>query len=249
MPSAATPRLARVSSRLLPLLLIVALAAPAFACDDKGKSAKSASYGYGDNDHFSWAVSGKESQTLSMSDGDDWKSIAELMKKSPDGILWFRLDGKTYAVRDKDMLTRAQATVKPMAMLGKKQGEWGSKQGRYGAEQAKLGAQQARLSERMTRLQQRMDDLAEQFSSDGRNDPELQKMRADLSRGMSELGRLQSDLGRQQSDLGRVQSEIGRAQSDLGRAQESAAREANTQLEALAREAIKTGKAQTLTVD
>ena len=243
-------RRARSSAFLLPTVLLIAAAPPSPARACENKNASTSAYGTSsDRDHFSWAVSSGGSQSFSMSDFDDWKTVGTMMKQSEDGMLWFRLDGKTYAVRDREMVTRAQTAVKPMADLGKKQGEWGSKQGRYGAEQSRLGAQQARLAARMTSLQMRIDALSRQFAASGRDDADLRRLQSDLNRNVSELGQVQGELGRQQSELGRALWDLGRVQADLGRQQESAAREANQKLEALAREAIAKGKAEALTTN
>ena len=169
------------------------------------------------SDGISYILFSQGTNDTSMSGSMEELGRARSLRNGREAMLFARVDGISYVVRDAATLRRAHAIFAPQRELGARQGALGARQGELGARQGALGAEQGRLGARMA-------------SASARQSREL-------SRQQSELGRRQSELGRQQAALGAQQAALGREQARLGR-------EAQAQLRVLLAEAIRSGTAQ-----
>ena len=169
------------------------------------------------SDRLSYVLFTGNDDSAMMSGSTDDVRRARAYRAGHAPLLYVRLDGTAYVIRDAAMLRRAEEIMRPQRELGDRQGELGRQQGELGRRQGALGAEQGRLG----------------------------RMMADARvRELDELGREQGELGRQQAALGTQQSELGRRQDDLGRQQERAAEAARPQFRALVNEALHRGAAQ-----
>lgn len=111
---------------------------------------------------------------------------AHAIRRGQEAMLFFRLDGRAYVVRDSAVLRRAGEIFEPQRRLGSQQAVLGARQAELGREQANLGAQRAR-------------QVRPNSSQAG-----------EIDRRQSELGRRQDQLGQQQDALGQQQDAAGR---------------------------------------
>jgi hypothetical protein len=161
-------------------------------------------------------MTGHDGSTVTYGSTDDF-SRAEALRGGASGLLFVRLDGAAYVIRDPALLRRAEAIMHPQEVLGRLQGELGRHQGELGRLQSELGAEQGRLGALMA---------------------------ASTPRQMAELGAQQGELGSRQSALGGEQGILGQRQGELGREQARLAELAQPQIRALLNEAIQRGVAQ-----
>lgn len=192
---------------IVPLLLAIAPA----------HSAVAETYSTASSDRLSYVLFTGNDDSAMMSGSTDDVRRARAYRAGHAPLLYVRLDGTAYVIRDAAMLGRAEEIMRPQRELGDRQGELGKQQGELGRRQGLLGAEQGRLGARM---------------ADAR------------VRELDELGRQQGELGRQQAALGAQQSELGRRQDELGRQQERAAELAQLQFRALVTDALQRGVAQ-----
>jgi hypothetical protein len=198
-------------------------------------------YSFGDKDSsFGWAVfDPADGSTTCNTGGDDVRSIQRIVQRERTPVLWFRLDDRSYVVRDPDLVARAGEIAAPVRELGRRQGELGAKQGRLGGRQAALGGRQAALAVRQAALSARLARLA----ALDRDDPASLDERRRIEQALSGLGDQQGALGAEQGPIGETQGELGRMQGELGREQARASRKATIELRDLAEQAIRDGKA------
>jgi hypothetical protein len=170
-----------------------------------------------ESDRLSYVLykSGEQGSTMSGS-MDDLRRVRS-MRSGSEALLYVRVAGVAYVIRDAATLRRAEAIFGPQQELGARQGELGRRQAALGRRQAQLGLEQGRL---------------------GRQQPGATPARA------AELSRQQSALGRQQSALGDQQAVLGKQQAVLGREQQRLAHEADSKMRALLADAVKRGIAQ-----
>jgi chromosome segregation ATPase len=193
-----------------------------------------------DHADFQYALIESGSNTsCSVSDNDAWQTIGKLQKEvesTGHEVMWFELDGKEYALRDRATVERAHTIVQPMMELGSQQGKLGSEQGELGRRQGELGRIQGRIGE----LQGRFARLQATSSSESRTELE------DLRQQLDELRADARDLSERQRELGARQHELGARQRELGERQRIASKEAMVQLKSLGADAIQSGKAELL---
>jgi len=88
----------------------------------------------------------RDGDTVSMlSDtATDLKRDIERVRKQRqvpnERLIWFRLDGREYIIRDPATIAQAEAIWKPVEDLGKQMGKIGAEQGKLGAKQGEIGA-------------------------------------------------------------------------------------------------------------
>ena len=168
-------------------------------------------------DGLSYILFSEGTNDTSMSGSMDDLEHARTLRNGREAMLFARVDGVSYVVRDSATLRRAHDIFEPQRQLGARQGALGARQGALGARQGALGAEQGRLGARMASASSRQS--------------------RDLSRQQSELGRRQNELGREQAALGARQAELGREQVRLGR-------EAQARFRVLLADAIRSGIAR-----
>ena len=126
---------------------------------------------------------------------------AEHARGTGDDVVWFRVDGQSYVIRDRGTVTEAREAFRAQNMIGTEQSKVGDIQAAIGDKQAAIGDKQARLAEAQERL-------AKELSASGRS-VDLQAKMDELSRRMDELNRHMQELGEQQSELGIRQNALG----------------------------------------
>lgn len=196
--------------------------------------------------------------TMSGSTGDVQR--ARRLRKAGEPILWFRLEGKEYVVRDADVLNELERIWEPMARIGGEQGKVGEKQGaiglrqgEIGEKQAQVGAEQGLIGARQGELGMRQGLLAmregrrltqEERADIAREREALEKEMRALEQQMAALGEKMRDLEQPMRDLGDDMSLLGTEMEVLGRKMEEASRKADVEMRALVQKAIASGAAE-----
>jgi hypothetical protein len=157
-----------------------------------------AAAGMQDADHASYVYFAAASQSSTMSGStEDWHR-AKSLRVGREGLLYFRLHGAAYVIRDAATLRQAEAILAPQRELGERQAGLGSRQAALGRRQAALGMEQARLGR--------------QARGGGEG---FERRQEALSAQQEVLSGQQDVLGRQQDGLSREQDRVGR-QVDAG---------------------------------
>ena len=170
-------------------------------------------------DHAKYVLFTPGTDSVMMSGSTEDITRAREIRRGSEAMLYARVNGVAYIIRDPETLRAAGAIFKPQAELGSRQAELGSRQAALGSKQAALGAKQAHLGA---------------LQADAR--PSEQDA----------LGRQQDELGKQQDVLGRQQDELGKQQDALGREQERLSQIARDKFDALLADAMRRGLAQRL---
>jgi hypothetical protein len=182
-------------------------------------------------DHAYYVLFTPGSESVMMSGSTDDITRARALRHGNEALLYARVNGVAYIIRDPATLRSAAALFRPQSEMGAKQAELGSRQAELGSRQAALGAKQAALGAQQAHIGA--------LQSDAR--PSEQ---AEYGRQQDELGRQQDALGRQQDELGRQQDALGRQQDALGREQDRLGQIARAKFDALLTDAIRRGLAQ-----
>ena len=169
------------------------------------------------SDRLSYVLMSGDDHHSMMSGSTQDYNRARAYRSGNAPLLYVRLEGAAYVIRDAAILQRAEAIMAPQKELGRRQGALGRQQGELGRRQGALGREQGRLGRLM---------------ADAR------------VREMGAIGRQQGELGRQQGALDVQQAALGRQQGELGREQARLAKLAEPQFRALVSEAIRRGVAQ-----
>jgi hypothetical protein len=99
-----------------------------------------------DRDRLEYALMLNEHSTM-MSGTIDTARLRALRGTSPR-LLWFRLNGRQYVVRNDGAIDRAEQITRVLREIGAAQGEVGAKQGAIGAQQGQVGAKQGSIGAR-----------------------------------------------------------------------------------------------------
>ena len=241
-----SPRRGRLAGPLTGLVLMVLLSAPLAVRAWSHEQADDTGWCSGDADGFRWAVIDGESKC--MGDGVDDDAREALARESRSGgapVLWLRLDGEEWMVRDRVLVDRAGRLLQPMRDLGKQMGALGGEMGTLGAEQGRRGAEAGRLAARQAALEVKL-VLAEWADDEealtGRERLALQRKRFALSR---ERARVERSLARVESkELGQRMEELGQRMGEMGRRMKELAKRAEREMRELASEAVAARKAE-----
>jgi beta-lactamase regulating signal transducer with metallopeptidase domain len=110
------------------------------------------------------------------------------LRGSSPRLLWFRVDGREYVVRDEATVARALEITRPIREIGAAQGEVGSRQGAIGAQQGEVGARQGGIGARQGALGARQAELgARQAALAAREAGASEAQRQQLDRQRAEL--------------------------------------------------------------
>lgn len=188
------------------------------------------------SDEFRFALLDPRSDvTVTMSDQSDWRRFDWLKAQARGPFVWFWLDGAEHTSDDPQVVADVRAAMKPIDVLGQKQGKLGAKQGQLGARQGQIGARLGLLSARLVRLQTQSGLTGER---DARSQRELEQVQNE----MEEVTRLQRPLG---DEMGRLGAEMGRLGAEMGRVSGQARKTVRLRLE----RAVREGKAERLHAD
>jgi beta-lactamase regulating signal transducer with metallopeptidase domain len=200
-----------------------------------------------------------DSHTTMSGSTRDMQRAREFRERG-ESLLWFRLDGREYIVRDQSVLRDAQELWEPVSRIGAEQGRIGAQQGAIGARQGQYGARQGEIGAEQGLIAAKQGAIAAQYGvlnarearrlSEGERS-EIARERARLDREMRELDREMRELNdrmrnieRPDDDLGRQMSELGKAMSELGREMSAASRKAERDMIRLVERAIESGAAR-----
>ncbi|HEX4824428.1 MAG TPA: M56 family metallopeptidase [Candidatus Polarisedimenticolaceae bacterium] len=126
---------------------------------------------------------------------------AEHARGKGDDIIWFRVDGQSYVVRDRGTVVEARETFRAQNLVGTEQSSVGDVQSAIGDKQAAIGEKQAQLAQIQAKL-------ADEMAASGR-DAEVQAKMNALSARMNELNAQMRALSEQQAELGARQGALG----------------------------------------
>ncbi|WP_434030554.1 M56 family metallopeptidase [[Pseudomonas] boreopolis] len=172
---------------------------------------------------------------------------ARAQQRNGEALWWVREGNQRYVVRDAATLARLRDAYAPLAALSEQQSALGEKQGELGRAQGELGARQGELGARQSEIAARIAQLAlEQHTAAVSGKPLIQGRQQAAEREQQALTQQMQALAAEQAALGSRQGELGAKQSELGQRQEAALEKLRAEGDALAREAIASGKAQRL---
>lgn len=172
---------------------------------------------------------------------------ARAQQRNGEALWWVREGNQRYVVRDAATLARLRDAYAPLAALSAQQSALGEKQGELGRVQGELGARQGELGARQGEISARIAQLALEQQTAAMSGKPLSPARQQAAeREQETLARQIRALAAEQAALGSRQGELGTKQSALGERQEAALEKLRAQGDALAREAIASGKAQRL---
>jgi hypothetical protein len=198
-----------------------------------------------ESDGFGWAViDGKSDCMDGGMDDRVHAALAKTARASGTPVLWLRVDGRDWVVRDRALVDRAEGVLQPMRELGRQMGALGAEQGRLGARQGKHGAELGRLAARSAALEVRLATAGlagdeESLGADERM--ELERERLDLEREQARCER-----SRERAEMRGVEDrmrKLGGRMEEMARRMRVLSERAEREMRALAREAISTRKA------
>ena len=186
---------------------------------------------------------------------------AKRLKRAGEPMLWFRMAGREYVVRDQAVLRDIHKLWEPVDAVGDEQGKVGEKQGAIGAQQGaigsrqgEVGAEQGRIGERQGKIGIEQGKLAERELSrslTSAQKAEFEKQRRELNDQMRELDREMGkrdvkmrELDTPMGELNEQMKALDRQMSVLNRRMEEAVKRAEEEMRTLLDRAISSGAAQ-----
>jgi bla regulator protein BlaR1 len=138
-----------------------------------------------DRDRFEYALMNGESTMMS---GAISSQRLHALRGSSPRLLWFKVDGREYVVRDDAAIARAVEITRPIREIGAAQGDVGSRQGVIGAQQGEIGARQGGIGARQGAIGARQAELgARQAGLAAREADASEAQRQQLERQQAEL--------------------------------------------------------------
>jgi beta-lactamase regulating signal transducer with metallopeptidase domain len=125
---------------------------------------------------------------------------AERARRDGDDLIWFRLDGTTWVIRDPATIAEARELFARHHRIGQQQADLGKVQSEIGARQAEMGQRQAEMALAQARMA-----LDQALAQSGQI--AATKM-AEMSEHVKEVQRQMGLLDQQQAELSRLQSEL-----------------------------------------
>ncbi len=188
---------------------------------------------------------------------------AKSFRRADEPMLWFRMSGREYVVRDPEVLREIKNSWSGpnqigaeqgdvgarQGRIGAKQGEIGAKQGEVGAEQAVIGSQQGAIGERQGRLAARESARSLTDAQQKEIDTErraLDDRMKELDREMRKLDDRMRDLDAPMRELDEQMKVLDKEMSGLDRRMEEAVKRAEELMQDILRRAISSGAAQTV---
>lgn len=207
-------------------------------CDAMAPAVAPAGFAWSSSDEgeFRFALlDPKSDANITMSDQSDWRRFDWLKAQARGPFVWFWLDGAEHTSDDAQVVADVRAAMKPIEVLGQKQGKLGAKQGQLGARQGQIGAKLGLMGARLAQLQV-------QAGLSGDRDERSQRELAAVQSEMEAIARQQRPLG---DEMGRLGAEMGRLGAEMGRASQQAKKTVRLRLE----RAVREGRAERLHAD
>jgi DNA repair exonuclease SbcCD ATPase subunit len=176
----------------------------------------------------------------------DYQEAGRLGKTSGQDLVWANLEGKRYVILDKGVVGKVRAAMQPVRALGEQQSALGDQQSRLGDRQSELGDRQSELGDKQSELGDREAELSEKIAdrqAAGRSTDDLRKEMKAVRDEAQRLNRQQDDLARQQEALAKQQEPLSRQQDALSAQSDKLSHKMNDDIEALIRDAVKSGLA------
>jgi beta-lactamase regulating signal transducer with metallopeptidase domain len=194
----------------------------------------------------SYIIVSGDTQTMSGST-TDLQNAMVLRLKIGDEFIWFRRDGKSYVIRDAEILKAANKLFEPQHELGRLQGGLGDQQAKLGELMAELGEKQSSVRTTPQDATRVLEKLQAELKTAGTAEElgDVQALLAELQSQVADrqahIGDQQARLGEEQAKLGEQQAKLGEKQAKLGEEQAKRAEEASRKLRTLIDEAFKKG--------
>lgn len=162
----------------------------------------------------------------------DIERVAKLHQPH-ERLLWARVDGREYIVRDPATLDQFEAIWKPVNQLGDAVGKLGEQEGKLGEQQGKLGAKQGALGAREGALGAELPGASKQ-------------RRKEIEREMRELDKQMKDLDDQMATFDAPMRDIEKQMRPLEKQLDAAGKKADAASNQLLAKAIGSGVAKPL---
>jgi hypothetical protein len=186
---------------------------------------------------------------------------AKSFRRPGEPMLWFRMAGREYFVRDPQVLREIEKTWElpneigaRQGMVGGKQGEIGARQGEIGTRQGRVGIEQGIIGTKQGIIGARQGELAARESSRSLTEAqrkEIEKERRELDEQMRELDRemrkldtRMRELDRPMGDLNEQMKELDKEMSALNLRMKEAMKRAEEEMRGILQRAISSGAAQ-----
>jgi bla regulator protein BlaR1 len=213
----------------------------------------------GTGPHNAYVIVTGDDRTM-CGDTDDI-AMADGLRRKGEDIIWFRVDGQDWVVRDPATVAEARRLFSGVGVIGDSQSAIGIGQSKIGEEQSRIAEQQAAAASLQADLavaQARQEDLrrverelalAKANEASAKERPEQDRLLKEAasadraSRSAQDEARRQTVLAQRMEDLAREQAALGAKQSALGDKMQREIAEAQRALSSLLERAMKDGKA------
>lgn len=180
---------------------------------------------------------------------EDFRAAAALGRDTGAPLLYARLDGRRWVIRDPARLADAMRLTESLDALGRRQSALGARHGEIGRAQAQVGERQSHVGALQAGAGRRLADLARVMAErrrQGLPTAEQEQDRGGLRAELRRLAAIQDRLRASQRDLDERQRPLAEAQERLGEAQAEHSSRLHEDMRALVREAIRSGQATTV---
>lgn len=188
----------------------------------------------------------RDADTITMMSGDihEIEHVKKLRQTPSERLIWFRLGGSEYVIRDPATIAQAEAIWKLVQQLGNEMGKLGGEQGKLGAKQGEVGAQLGALGARMGQLGSELGQLEMRDPATKAERKELRKRRHALKHEMRDLEAQMDAMQAQISPYEGPMNDLGKQMDALGKRMEAASKKASAETDALFARAIASGTAK-----
>ena len=186
---------------------------------------------------------------------------AKSFRRTGEPMLWFRMSGREYVVRDAEVLRDIENAWSGPKQVGAEQGDVGARQGRIGAKQGEIGAkqsvvgaEQAVIGSKQSAIGERQGRLAARESARSLTDAQqkeidterraLDDQMKEQDREMRKLDDRMRELDAPMRELDEQMKVLDKEMSGLDRRMEEAVKRAEELMQDILRRAISSGTAQ-----
>jgi hypothetical protein len=174
----------------------------------------------------------------------DIDHVRSLRQTPNERLVWLRVDGHDYVIRDPATIAQAEAIFKPVQQLGDEMGRVGGKQGELGGRQSGVGAQLGALGARMGELGAELGELGTRDPQTKAERKAIRKRKREIERQMHDLEDQMQSVQEQMTPLEAPMRELSKQMEALSKRMEVANKKANADLDALFARAIASGAAK-----
>jgi len=176
---------------------------------------------------------------------------AQRLHKQNEPMLWLRQHGKSYVIRDRDVIKQAEAAYAPSTRLAQAQGELAGKQGELAGQQAALAARQGELASRQVELEGRRTAVEAQHdalraagaSAEDSGKASLDNALRDIDKEQAEMQRQNMQLDQAHAALSKQEAELSKQEDAMSKQEQLSSQETDRQMDKVLSEAIAKGLA------